>query len=204
MFIAGKITQCQTGLDSETAGPRSSIETSNLESTRRSSSDESKPGPDQRAGAHQIVEQAELPLDTFGTRLERRSIDGAGKNVLLARLSRFSGTELDILVFYADSADALPLAITISQALEAAGWSVRIWNGPAGQTIRGLRVQTREGTDRTVQEPGVQLMLALQEIGLATRGYESFRSDHLPDDNGIMAWQNRKLAPIRLTIGAKP
>jgi hypothetical protein len=47
-------------------------------------------------------------------------------------------------------------------------------------------------------------MLALQEIGLATRGFESFRSDHIPDDGGITAWQNRKLAPIRLMIGAKP
>ena len=80
-------------------------------------------------------------------------------------------------MFYADSADALPLAITISQTLEAAGWSVRIWNGPAGQSIRGLRVQTREGADRTVQEPGVRLMLALQEIGLAARGFELFRSE---------------------------
>ena len=67
-------------------------------------------------------------------------------------------------MFYADSADALPLAITISQTLEAAGWSVRIWNGPPGQSVRELRVQTREGAGRTVQEPGVRLMLALQEL----------------------------------------
>jgi hypothetical protein len=46
-------------------------------------------------------------------------------------------------------------------------------------------------------------MLALQEVGLAARGFESFHSDDLPDDNGVIAWQNRKLAPIRLMIGAK-
>jgi hypothetical protein len=198
MFVAGKITQHKSRLDSKAAAPQSSIEIS--------SSDASRAKPDQRpADVHPIAEQAELPLVSSETRPERRSIDGVGKSILIARLSRFSSTELDILVFYADSADALPLAITISQTLEAAGWSVRIWNGPLDQSIRGLRVQTREGADRAVQEPGVQLMLALQEIGLAARGFESFRSEHLlPDDSGVMAGQNRKLAPIRLMIGAKP
>jgi len=204
MLVAGEITQRISRLDSEAAGPYSSIEIGSLESIPDSSSDKLRDAPDRHAAdADQIAEQAELPLVSFETRVAPRSIDLAGKSILIARLSRFNGTELDILVFYADSADALPLAITISQTLEAAGWSVRIWNGPPGQSVRELRVQTREGAGRTVQEPGVRLMLALQEVGLAARGFESFHSDDLPDDNGVIAWQNRKLAPIRLMIGAK-
>jgi hypothetical protein len=209
MLAAGKIRQRVSEqaqrLGSEIVEPRSLIEADNFESIPGPTSYEFRIGSGQSAAeAPHTAEQAELPLASPKTRHVRRSVDVSGKGVLVARLSRFKGTGLDILVFYADSTDALPLAITISQALETAGWNVRIWNGPPGQSVGGLLVQTREGADQTIQEPGVQLMLALQEIGLATRAIDSFGSDLPSDDWGAIGWENRKFASIRLMIGAKP
>src|SRR4051794_20068952 len=106
--------------------------------------------------------QTNLADVSLETSLARRNIGSAEKLVLISRLSRFKDMELDVLV---DSGGELALATMICEALKAAGWNVRIWQTSAVGFVRGLLVQTRRGADQTVQDPGVKLMLALQEVG---------------------------------------
>ena len=110
---------------------------------------------------------ARVSLCPLEANLPSRTIDAAGRLVLISRLSRFKGTELDILVYGGESADALRLAKALWEALGMGGWNVRIWNTSTTRSVRGLLVQTRRGSGQTVQEPGVKLLLALQEAGWA-------------------------------------
>jgi hypothetical protein len=135
--------------------------------------------------------------------LAPRTIDATGKLVLLSRLSRFKDTGLDVLVYSRNSADAFPLAAMLSESLETAGWNVRIWHTSTAESVRGLLVQTRRGSDQTVQDPGVKLMLALQEVGLAARGFQSFDSNDMSDNAAASAWKKDMMAPIRLLIGRR-
>jgi hypothetical protein len=130
-----------------------------------------------------------------------RAIHAEGRLVLISRLSRFKGTELDVLV-YSESADALLLARAVWDAVGMAGWNVRIWNKPTARSVRGLHVQTRRGSDQTVQDPGVKLMLALQEAGLGARASQPFDPNDPPDDGTGPAFESGMIAPIRLLIGS--
>jgi hypothetical protein len=155
-----------------------------------------------RAAETDSTSPANATSPSLGISLAPRNIDVAGKLVLLSRLSRFKGTELDVLVYRGGRTDAFPVARMVAEALETAGWSVRIWNTSTAPSARGLLVQTRRGADATVQEPGVKLMLALQEAGLGARAFQPFEPDDVSNNASGEAWTKDMTAPIRLLIGS--
>ena len=135
--------------------------------------------------------------------LASRNIGDTAKLVLISRLSRFRGTRLDVLVD-GGGPDALPLATMLCEALETAGWSVRIWQtSSTARPVRGLLVQTRRGSDQTIQDPGVKLMLALQEVGLGARALQPFDPDEISESATDTFWKE-KTAPMRLLVGNAP
>ena len=144
---------------------------------------------------------AGVSFGPLGANLASRTIDAAGRLVLISRLSRFKGTELDILVYGGESADALRLAKALWEALGMGGWNVRIWNTSTTRSVRGLLVQTRRGSGQTVQEPGVKLLLALQEAGLGARASRPFDINDVAADATGRGLERGMMAPIRLLIG---
>lgn len=143
------------------------------------------------------------PTASLGSNVAGQNAGAAEKLVLISRLSRFRGTGLDVFVYSGSSADVLPVARMVSEALRIAGWNVRVWNTAAVLSDRGLLVQTRFGADRTVQDPGVKLMLALQEVGLSARASQPFDPNEAAGNAIDPALKQEMIAPIRLLIGSR-
>ena len=148
------------------------------------------------------AEDAGFARGSLKASLAPRNIGDTGKHVLISRLSRFRGTRLDVLVD-GGGPDALPLATMLCEALETAGWNVRIWQTSTARPVRGLLVQTRRGSDQTVQDPGVKLMLALQEVGLGARALQPFDPEEISESATDTFWKE-KTAPMRLLVGNAP
>lgn len=155
------------------------------------------------------VERERIARLKLEEQLAPRSLSSDQQASLTAALAQFKGTALDILIYGGGSADALPLAGMISDALTAAGWHVRIWNtiSPV-RWVRGILVQTRASSDGAVENPAVALILALRtSLGDGVSGYEQFPADEKqPPESGLMGpgWEMDKVASIRMMVGSKP
>ena len=79
MLVAGKITQHISRLDSETAGPRSSIEISNLEIDTRSSSDKLRDAAGSARRRRSIKSPSRLSFHSFRS---KRGLNGAASTSL--------------------------------------------------------------------------------------------------------------------------
>jgi len=153
------------------------------------------------------VEKEKMARLKLEEKLAPRSLNRNQQEILRNKVSLFKNMSIDIFIYGGGSQDALPLAGMIGEALEGAGWTVKVWNTMAPMRwVRGVLVSTRAGADRTIEGPAVQLILTLRELGIDTGGHQQFTETRDPPESGIMGptWEADKQAPIRMLVGSKP
>lgn len=103
--------------------------------------------------------------------------------------------ERDVFIYGGGSADAVPLAGMIHQALENAGWNVRVWNTMSPMRwVRGVLVYSQVGATAEQKVIVEKLIAALRSLGIAAGPFEQFPIDPNPPEGGIMgpAWTGDK------------
>jgi hypothetical protein len=187
----------------EAAAAEIALQTFKLDTQEKISSADARAAEATKAAEAEKLERLKLEA-----KLAPRSLTQKEQEAISASLTQFKDTSLDVFIYGGGSADALPLAGMISSALTKAGWNVRIWNTISpGRWVRGVLVQTREGSDQSIEARAVALILSLRNIlGNGVSGYEHFPISDVAPEGGIMGppWDGKKQAPIRMLIGSKP
>jgi hypothetical protein len=132
-------------------------------------------------------------------KLAYRTLSSEQQGRIKSRLAAWSGRDLDILVV-----NSTPEISGIADSIRASlppSWHVRQWFASMGPSVAGILVSTRTGSDKEADDAAKALVELLKPVG-ASRG-EQFGSGSPHWAIMGTAWDNNRIAPIRMLIGAK-
>jgi hypothetical protein len=155
----------------------------------------------QIAQANERAAQAELETERLRQQMADRTLTPTQQNLLVADLSRSSGTVIDVATF-GDSAEISGIARLITDSLTRAGWTVHFATAMGGQgTAKGILVGTRSNFDPATTRAAALLIRSLQKQNLSA-GPWAFEQMTWP--GAYVGTQVKYDAPIRMFIGSKP
>jgi hypothetical protein len=143
--------------------------------------------------------EAKLELARFRA---PRTLSQQQENKIAARLRPFGPNTVDVIII-GDAPEITNLTQHITQALQKAGWNVKIvGKAISGPNVSGVLVGTHTGTGGATTMASEALISALQSEGILTEKFQQF-GDELP--MAIVGnWDANHIASIRILVSAKP
>jgi hypothetical protein len=161
----------------------------------------------QRASeANRIAQEESLKRAQIEARLAPRTVTPAQQKDLTSRLTALGPHDLDVLI-YGDTPEILHFADLIDAPIRDAGWNVRVWNVISGGYATGVLVRTLENSGNDPPADLLVKSLNIEDV-VATRWASFSKAEsglkYIAAQVNGPTWDDNKIAPIRLIIGAKP
>lgn len=159
------------------------------------------------AKANESARQAEARAAEANLELARfkapRSLSPAQQARIALRLRPLGPRRIDVIVI-GDAQEIAGITTLINAALQQAGWVVNlIGKAISGPNVSGVLIGTHVNSDLGVIAAADGLISALQSEGIVAGRFTPQFNDDLP--MAIMGnWDNKKVAPIRMLVSAKP
>jgi hypothetical protein len=127
------------------------------------------------------------------------------KAEIKGRLSKFSPMRVDIITF-GDTREIADFGRKLSEALQSAGWSPKLWSAFNGASygVTGVPIFTRKDAPAKAPQVAAALESALIDQKISTKVLDPFEGTKLPVSVNGPNWDEADVADIRVFVGAKP
>jgi len=150
-----------------------------------------------------IAERALLELQEKN---KPRQLSAEQQKQLVNDLRKFAGQRLDVFA-HEQQPEVSNIGNLLNQLIWQAGWKVRAWDVTGGGAVSGIEVRIHKDSDEAVNVAAVELVKALQKVGLvAVVASDKFSGDTPPGFaiTDPPKWDAKDIAPLRMHIGVKP
>lgn len=151
------------------------------------------------ASAEKAASDAALALEKFKA---PRILSRLQQAKIAVHLRPFGSQRVDLIVI-GDAPEIVGIAQSIVDALAQAGWTINFAaKAVSGPNVSGVLVGTHLGSDEPVNNAANALISALQAEEIISHRLPQF-GDELPMAL-LGAWDQKKIAPIRILVSQKP
>lgn len=155
------------------------------------------------AEAKRLADEARQGTARNTEKLADRTLSPAQQTDIATRLRPFGPQQVDVIII-GDLPEITNITVSIILAMQQAGWTVKpAVKAIAGPAVAGVRVGTKIGSSKDIEDSVDALILALRAAGIFSTRFVPQFGDELP--MAIMGnWDSKNVAPIRILVGAKP